>query len=73
MHRAEPLWHLVQQDPIVRWSSVAGVFVLWFAIAWLEPFVLLLLPALALGAHLLRRYRLRDGRILAEDDDIDLL
>ena len=68
MNELAPLWQLMRDDVVVRYASIAGVGVLWVSVAWTSAAVLLLLPFLALGAYLLRRYRLEHGIGVEEDD-----
>ena len=68
MNEFAPLWQLVRDDVVVRYATIAGVGVLWLSIAWTSAAVLLLLPFLALGAYLLRRYRLEAQPDEDEDD-----
>ncbi len=68
MNELAPLWQLVREDVVVRYASIAGVGVLWVSIAWTSVAVLLLLPVIALGAYLYRRYRLENGIGVEEDD-----
>ena len=36
MNVAVSLWHLVQEDRLVRWATYATAGILWFAIAWAD-------------------------------------
>jgi hypothetical protein len=68
MNFAVSLWHLVEQDRLVRWGAYASAGLVWFALAWADSRILLGLPLLALGIWAARRIR---GEQL-EDDDSDL-
>lgn len=70
MNFAVSLWHLVEQDRLVRWGAYASAAVVWFALAWADPRLLLGLPLLALGIWIARRVR---GEQVEDDDDLDLL
>ena len=70
MNRVEPLWALVQRDPLLRWSTVASVALVWLAIAWAEPLVLAAVLVLASGVYVVNRRR---GGVPQPDDDVDLL
>ena len=74
MHFAVTLWHLVQQDRLVRWATYATAGILWFAIAWADVRILVVGMALV-GAVLwwLRRQRERRGWFQEREVDIDLL
>lgn len=69
MNVAVSLWHLVQQDKLVRWGAYGSAGIVWFALAWAETRLLLGLPLLALGIWAARRVRGEPD----EDDDFDLL
>ena len=69
MNRIEPLWELVQRDALLRWSAVASVAIVWLAIAWAEPLVLVALAALGGGVYLANRRR---GGLPDPDDEVDL-
>ena len=71
MNFAVSLWQLVQQDKLVRWGAYASAGIVWFALAWADMRLLLVLPLLMLGVWFARRWR---GEPLPnEDDDLDLL
>jgi hypothetical protein len=74
MNLAVSLWHLVQQDRLVRWATYSTAVILWFAIAWAD-FRVLLLGAALVGIALwwLMRQRERRGWLEEPEDDIDLL
>jgi hypothetical protein len=69
MNFAVSLWHLVEQDKLVRWGAYASAGLVWFALAWADTRLLLGLPLLALGVWFARRLRGEQD----EDDDFDLL
>lgn len=69
MNFAVSLWHLVEQDKLVRWGAYASAGLVWFALAWADTRLLLGLPLLALGIWIARRVRGEQN----EDDDLDLL
>jgi hypothetical protein len=70
MNFAVSLWHLVEQDKLVRWGAYASAGLVWFALAWADSRILLGLPLLALGIWAARRVR---GEQVDKDDDFDLL
>jgi len=74
MNFAVSLWHLVQEDRLVRWAAYASAVILWFAIAWADVRILLFGAAL-IGAALwgLMRQRERRGWLEEPPDDVDLL
>ena len=57
MNFAVSLWHLVEQDRLVRWGAYASAGLVWFALAWADSRILLGLPLLALGIWAARRVR----------------
>jgi hypothetical protein len=71
--RIELLWELIQSEPLVRWSVLAGIGLVWLACAWLSPAPLLAAMMLAGTVYVVRRRR---GDHLAprrpHDDDLDL-
>jgi hypothetical protein len=72
MERFELLWELIQEEPLVRWSVVAGVGLIWLAMAWLSPIPLLAAMVLAGTVYVVRRRR---GEHLGprRTDDVDWL
>lgn len=74
MNVAVSLWHLVQEDRLVRWATYATAGILWFAIAWADLRVLVVGTALVGGVlWWLRRQRERRGWFQEHEIDIDLL
>jgi hypothetical protein len=67
MNFAVSLWHLVEQDRLVRWGAYASAGLVWFALAWADSRILLGLPLLALGIWAARRVR---GEPEVNDDDL---
>ena len=67
MNFAVSLWHLVEQDRLVRWGAYASAGVVWFALAWADSRILLGLPLLALSIWAARRIR---GEPEVNDDDL---
>jgi hypothetical protein len=57
MVRFEQLWELIQEEPLVRWSVIAGVGLVWLAMAWLSPIPLLAAMMLAGAVYVVRRRR----------------
>ena len=41
MERIELLWELVEREPLVRWTAVAILGLVWLTVAWLSPLPLL--------------------------------
>jgi hypothetical protein len=74
MNFAVSLWHLVQQDRLVRWATYATAAILWFALAWADPRILLMGMGLV-GCALwwLMRQRERRGWFEEREIDVDLL
>jgi hypothetical protein len=74
MNFAVSLWHLVQQDRLVRWATYATAGILWFAIAWADVRVLVVgIGLVALALWWLRRQRERRGWFQEREVDVDLL
>jgi hypothetical protein len=61
------LWQLVRDDQLVRRGAYACGAVVWFAAAWADLKILLLIPIVAAAVYVLYRRR---GEI---EDDSDLL
>jgi hypothetical protein len=64
---AASLWQLVRDDQLVRRGAYVCVGVVWFAAAWADLKILLLLPMIGGATYVLYRRR---GEI---EDDSDLL
>ena len=73
MNYAVSLWHLVQQDRLVRWGAYASAAFVWFALAWADVRILLALPLTFLVVRWLMRARSRHGWFEEREDDLDLL
>jgi hypothetical protein len=73
MQLAVSLWHLVQQDRLVRWGTYATAVLCWFALAWAEPRFLVALPIVFACVWWLRRQRERHGWFEEREEDLDLL
>ena len=69
MNRIEPLWELAQHDPLVRWTGIVGVGLVWLSAAWISPAPLTALVALAAAVWVFRRRRPLEPR----DDELDVL
>lgn len=54
---ARELWERLAREPTSRWAAFAMVPVLWLALAWRDPLVLVAVPVLALGPVLAMRLR----------------
>jgi hypothetical protein len=71
MERIESLWELAEREPLVRWSGLATLGLVWLTIAWLSPVPLLAAIALVGTVYVVRRRR---GVTSGEpDDDLDVL
>lgn len=64
---AASLWQLVRDDQLVRRGAYVCVGVVWFAAAWADLKILLLIPMIGGATYVLYRRR---GEI---EDDPDLL
>lgn len=64
---AASLWQLVRDDQLVRRGAYVCVGVVWFAAAWADLKLLLMIPMVAGGIYVLYRRR------PVVEDDIDLL
>ena len=73
MNVAVSLWQLVQQDRLVRWATYASAVILWFAIAWADVRILVLVALIGALLWWLRRQRERYGWLEEPADDVDLL
>jgi hypothetical protein len=69
MNQLQPLWELAQEDPLVRWTAIAGVAFLWLSAAWISPAPMLVWGAVAGGAYLYRRRNPLEPR----DEELDLM
>ena len=72
MNLAVSLWHLVQRDRLVRWATYASAVILWFAIAWADVRILVLVGLIGAVLWWLRRQRERYGWLEERPDDVDL-
>jgi hypothetical protein len=70
MDRFELLWELCQREPLVRWSVLVGVGLVWLAAAWLSPIPLVAAMMLAGTVYVVRRRR-GDHLAPQADDDLD--
>ena len=71
MERIESWWELAEREPLVRWSGLATLGLLWLTVAWLSPIPLLAAFALVGTVFVVRRRR---GETSGEsDDDLDVL
>ena len=61
------LWQLVRDDQLVRRGAYVCVGVVWFAAAWADLKLLLMIPMVAGGIYILYR------RKPVVEDDTDLL
>jgi hypothetical protein len=64
---AASLWQLVRDDQLVRRGAYVCIGVVWFAAAWADLKILLLIPMIGGATYVLYRRR---GEI---EDDSDLL
>jgi hypothetical protein len=64
---AASLWQLVRDDQLVRRGAYVCIGVVWFAAAWADLKILLLIPLIGGATYVLYRRR---GEI---EDDSDLL
>ena len=62
----------VRDDRLLRWSAYAAVPVLWFALALVNPVLLLLPPLITLLLWTLMRYGIIDRHDPVVEDDLDL-
>ena len=62
----------VRDDRLLRWSAYATVPVLWFALALVNPVLLLLSPLITLLLWTLMRYGIvdRNDPVVEEDPDL---
>jgi len=59
----------VREDRLLRWSAYAALPVIWFAIALLNPFLLLVLPLITLALWKAMQYGMIERHDRAEDPD----
>jgi hypothetical protein len=71
MERIELLWDLAEREPLVRWSGVATLGLVWLTVAWLSPLPLLAAFALVGAVYVIRRQRGVTSR--QPDDELDVL
>lgn len=64
---AASLWQIVRDDQLVRRGAYVCIGVVWFAAAWADLKLLLMIPMVAGGIYVLYRRR------PVVEDDIDLL
>ena len=64
---AASLWQLVRDDSLARRGAWATIAIVWFAAAWADLRILVLIPAVAAAVWVLMRRR---GEL---PDDFDLL
>jgi hypothetical protein len=62
----------VREDRLLRWSAYGTVPVLWFALALVNPLLLLLPPLFTLLLWTLMRYGIIDRNDPVVEDDPDL-
>jgi diacylglycerol kinase len=66
---AEGLWLLVEEDRAVRWGAIALVPILWVALAWQEPFILIGVILVCIGIAAAHGFRPID--LPSPDDNFD--
>jgi hypothetical protein len=64
---AASLWQIVRDDQLVRRGGYVCIGVVWFAAAWADLKLLLMIPMVAAAVYFLHRRR------PVVEDDIDLL
>lgn len=69
VRHAQAYWELVQEDEVVRYGTLAGLALLWLAIALANVALLGTLPLVAAAVVLLRRHR--GTTAPAWDDDLE--
>ena len=69
MNRLESVWEWASRDRAVLWGAGAAVLVLWVAVAWADPRVLLGLPLVggAMGVLYLKRHE----AVAASEEDFE--
>jgi Flp pilus assembly protein TadB len=73
MDRIEPLWKLIEREPLVRWTAVATAALAWLSVAWFSPLPLLVAVLLIASVFVVRRKRGDHLSTAAPDDELDLL
>ena len=68
MNQFEPYVELVLRDRLLRWSAIAAIALVWFAVAWTEPLALAALVLLVGSVYVVYRRR---GPVEV-DDELDL-
>jgi hypothetical protein len=71
MERIELLWELAEREPLVRWSGLATLGLVWLTVAWLSPLPLAAALALVGSVYVIRRRR--GDHLRAPDDELDVL
>jgi hypothetical protein len=71
MERIELLWELVEREPLVRWTAVAILGLVWLTVAWLSPLPLLVACMLVATVYVVRRRR-GDHLGPRPDDELDV-
>ncbi len=69
MERIEQMWELVEHEPLVRWSAVATLGLVWLTVAWLSPLPLLAACLLVATVYVVRRRRGTEP----DSDELDVL
>src|ERR671927_419152 len=68
---AASLWQLVQDDRLVRRGAYACGAVVWFAAAWADLKILLMVPLIAGAVYVLRLRRLDHQRLRDDQREVD--
>jgi hypothetical protein len=71
MERIELMWELAEREPLVRWSGLATLGLVWLTVAWLSPLPLLAAFALVGTVYVIRRQRGVPSH--QPDDELDVL
>ena len=71
MERIELLWRLVEREPLVRWSAVVTLALVWLTVAWLSVLPLFAAALLVATVYGVRRRR-GDHLGPRPDDELDL-
>ena len=72
MERIELLWELAEREPLVRWSGLATLGLIWLTVAWLSPLPLVVALAVVGSVYVIRRRR-GDHLRTPADDELDIL